>query len=207
MKGTLILVEVENPRPGMAVCKHWFTALEQPTGVYGIVEGPAIHDGFVDTVNKLPKDNLFWVKFKDGTRGKWHLSEMEQIVVERVEHTKKPSVDFPGQDEMWGHKKNCPLHPDDYEKAIPAIGEEIEFDIVKIGKYSTDEWDEPNDPLIDVAKLITSSNITYTEDQALLLAKNAYEEGCRIASPFGSQGLSRNEKANWPVWIHSNKKK
>jgi hypothetical protein len=36
--------------------------------------------------------------------------------------------------------------------------------------------------------------------------KKAYEEGCRVASPFGHQGLSKFEKENWTHWWNLNKK-
>lgn len=32
----------------------------------------------------------------------------------------------------------------------------------------------------------------------------AYSEGCRIASPFGDQSLSKTEKANWEIWFDKN---
>jgi hypothetical protein len=42
----------------------------------------------------------------------------------------------------------------------------------------------------------------YTEEDM----KKAYEEGCRVSSPFSNQGLSSSEKENWRIWWNRNKK-
>lgn len=37
----------------------------------------------------------------------------------------------------------------------------------------------------------------FTEEEMF----RAYSEGCRVASPFGNQGLSRSEERNWQEWF------
>jgi hypothetical protein len=115
MNGKIILQHITNPVEGMKV-------------VYGNEINPyriGTYNGIVNVPHEKypnhPWNGLHQVI--DGESGHpslapWELSELKQLAVEYEEE---------GPIHEWVDKVTLPLHPEDYERAVGLIGQEVEF--------------------------------------------------------------------------------
>jgi len=166
-KGKLVLVPIHSPKKGLKV-----VATDNSEGTYediGIIER-------VITVDHI----MTSVKLLNGRILTYALSELKQIAVSG----------------HLGKKGTFPLHPDDYEKALPLIGQDVEFDLDNYDNskvtgtyYNIGDW-------ITIAKLITSAPVLYTEEEV--------EELCELAMNYLVEG---RVKARFEKWWGKYKKK
>jgi len=166
MKDKLILVPVKEPKEGMKI-----VATDNSEGIHRDI-------GIIQGTDKDYKD-CWMVDFGNNLILTYALSELQQIAVEYeiVKGSTNPDSLSPN---AKYHK--ILLSPDDCEKALPLIGQEVEWEKAR-GKQimftDQQQWQEMSsaekaDYFEWVAKLITPSPIVYTEEEVREIAYNAW---------------------------------
>lgn len=174
MKGKLILVPCKEPKEGMKVVyigkkksikNKIDTILTEPVEGYDILE--------LENWGGNPRIDV-------------KISELQQIA---IEYENWAGFDLPRME-----KYSILLSPDMYEKALPLIGQEVEFIIWDGGRQVIGE---PEFEPVAWIQESTPSPIVYTEEEVKLLT----------ATAMGHVRGDVNYKNMWSDWWDKNKKK
>lgn len=160
MKGKLILVPVKEPKEGMKV----------------VFEND-INPRFIDILHHIDFDGKIYLRhciFSTFTN-----DQLKQIAIEYDDWDNNfgKTVEF---------KATILLSLDNYEKALPLIGQEVEFNQIPLAIRE--------DQRVYQAKLITSSPIVYTEEEAKRMVKYAFS-------------FAETKYGTWEDYWNKNKKK
>ena len=138
MKGKIVLLLLKEPKEGMKV-------VYDSTKVVELMAIRPQKEEFSDIVDEEGK--MFYCP---------HI-KLQQIAVEYED-----VITYGGYNQRVKAKTTLPLHPDDYEKALPLIGKEVEFKIY------------PQGDVQDFAGLITPTPVMYTEEEVEEICRKCY---------------------------------
>jgi len=166
MKGKLILIPLKEPKEGMKVVTK--NMIGYSIGTIQEILDP------IGSINVGMSKGMY----------NYSLSELQQIAVEYTEESYDSNDTFPRRT----LKYILPLHPDDYEKALPLIGKEVEF-FNPMGSEHAElvEFDDIPTPVM------------YTEEEVYQI--------CLSGAAVTKMMCAKNEMWSFDDWWNENKKK